>query len=340
VRRREFIGLAGGAAVCGHGVRAEPPILSCGSNINNAAARVRRVAALMDITRGPDGSSGITAFEQKLQQLGWVEGNNLQFDVCWTEGDHRRVRVCATQLVSSVPDVILASGPFALDALRQMTHTIPLVFVQIGEPVETGVVPSRHKPGGNITGSAAFEYSIAAKWAELLKQIAPQVTRVTVLQNTSIRTHAGYVRAIETAAPALGIEVVASESDMADATEIESVITAAAHRSNGLIVPASPAAAIHCNFIASQALMNRLPSIYPYREYVTSGGLLSYGNNVSASFQRAATQVDLILRGARVGDLPIQFANTFELCINLKTALALGLSVPPVLLARANEVIE
>jgi len=294
----------------------------------------------MDIANDLEGASRITAFRQKIQQLGWAEGHNVQIDVCWTNGERDGVRACAAQLVRSAPDVILVSGPFALNELRQATQAIPIVFVQIGEPIESGVAPSLRNPGGNITGSAAFPYSIAAKWAELLKQIAPRVGRVAVLQSSSMFTHAGYLRAIEAAAPALGMKVTASDSDLANDAEIESVITAITRESNGLIVLASPAAAVHRTLIASLAARNRLPSIYPYRHYVTSGGLMSYGNDVTTAFHRAASLVDRILQGTRPSDLPIQFPATFELAINLRTAEAIGLTVPPLLLARADKVIE
>jgi putative ABC transport system substrate-binding protein len=330
MNRRNFLTLMGGTAV------GWPYPL-----VAHAGERVRRVALLMDIADDQEGRSRIAAFQQKLKELGWAQGHNLHLDVCWTDADRRRVPACAAQLLGSAPHVVLANAPVALAALQQATRTIPIVFVQIGEPIESGLVPRLSNPGGNITGSAAFEYSIGGKWAELLKEIAPHVARVTVLQGwPPLSTHPGYVRAIAAAAPALGMEVAVTESDLRNAAEIRSVMDRIARQSNGLIVLPSPAVAVHREALASLAVLNGLPSIYAYRHYVESGGLVSYGNNVTAAFQRAASQVDRILRGTRPGDLPIQFSNTFELAINLKTAKALGLTVPPLMLVRADEVIE
>jgi putative tryptophan/tyrosine transport system substrate-binding protein len=330
MNRRNFLALIGCAAA------GWPDTLLAQSN-----ERMRRVGVLMDIANDQEGQSRIGAFRHKLQELGWTQGRNLQLEVCWTDADRGRVQACAANLVGSAPDVILANAAVALTALQQATRAIPIVFVQIGEPVEAGLVPRLSNPGGNITGAAAFEYAIGGKWAELLKEIAPRVTRVAVLQSSPpLSTQPGYVRAIVAATPTLGLEPAIVESDLGSAAEIRSVMDRIARQSNGLIVLPSPPAAVHREALASLAASNGLPSIYAYRSYVTSGGLMSYGNNVTATFQRAASQVDRILRGARPGDLPIQFSNTFELAINLKTARALGLTVPPLMLARADEVIE
>jgi putative ABC transport system substrate-binding protein len=282
----------------------------------------------------------MSAFGQKLQRLGWTQGRNVQLEVCWTDGERYRIPGCAARLLGFKPDVILTSGPFALSTLRDMTRTIQIVFVQFGEPVANGVVPNLRYPGGHITGSAAFEHAIGGKWTELLKQIAPGTTRVGVLQNSSVPTHAGYLRAIKTAASSLGMEVAVSDTTLANPVEIEAVVAAMKKASNGLIVLPTPATAVHRELIASLAMRHKLPSISAYRYYVTSGGLLSYGNSVSVAFERAASQVDHILRGAKAGDLPIQFSNSFELAINLGTAKALDLTVPAIMLARADVVIE
>jgi putative ABC transport system substrate-binding protein len=299
---------------------------------------MRRVCLLMSVADDQEGQSRVAAFRQKLEELGWGEDRDVRIDICWSDGKADRARACATKIVGSTPDVILSSGPEPLIALRNETHAIPIVFVQVGEPVESGVVASLAHPNENVTGSAAFEYSIGGKWIELLKQVAPNVTRVGVLRNAAAFTQPGYLRAIEAEGAALGVRVAVRDSG--DATEIESSMDAFARESDGLIVLPSSVAAIHREMIASQANRYRLPAVYPYRFFAASGGLLSYGNSVPETFRQAAAQVDRILRGANAGDLPVQLAPKFELVINLKTSKALGLAVPPWLLARADEVIE
>jgi len=302
-----------------------------------SAEPVRRIGILMSIADDQEGQARISAFRGKLKELGRLEGRDVRVDICWADGDTDRAGACAAELVGSAADVILASGPESLVALRRQTHQIPVVFVQIGAPVESGVVSSLAHPGENLTGSAAFEYSMASKWIELLKQIAPGVSRVGVLLNSAAFTHPGYLRAIEASAPSLGMLVVVRNAN--NAAEIESSMAALARESNGLIVLPSSLAAVHRELIVSLVDRFKLPAVYAYRFFTDGGGLLSYGNNVPETFRQAATQVDRVLRGTRAGDLPIQFSPKIELVINLRSAKALGLNVPRTLIVRADEVI-
>jgi putative tryptophan/tyrosine transport system substrate-binding protein len=302
------------------------------------AAEVRRVAVLVSSANDQEIRSYLSTFRDKLDESGWVEGHNVRFDVCCSDANSDSARACATKLVGFAPDVILSSGPESLSALRQTTGTIPIVFTLMGEPVDTGLVSSLARPAGNITGSSAFEYSIAGKWLELLHQIAPAISKVGVLSHSGVVTHPGYLNAIETAERSLKVHITVRNAG--DAREIEVVIDSFAHDCDGLIVLPSPVVAVHRNSIISQANQHRLATVYPYRLYAANGGLLSYGSSVVEMFRQAAAQADKILRGARVADLPVQMASKFELVINLKTARTLGLTVPPALLARADEVIE
>lgn len=326
MNRRKFMTLLSGASVW--------PLAAP----MQSAERMRRIGVLMSIADDQEGQARIGAFRKKLKELGHLEGRDVRVDICWADGDADRAGACAAELVSSGADVILSSGPESLVALRRQTRQIPVVFVQIGEPVESGVVPSLAHPGGNVTGSAAFEYSIASKWIELLKQIAPGVSRVGVLWNTTAFTQSGYLHAIEATAPSLGMTVLVRNAN--NAAEIASSMDALARESNGLVVLPSSVAAVHRELIASLANRFKLPAVYAYRFFTDSGGLLSYGNNVPETFRQAAAQVDRILRGTSPRDLPIRFAPKFELVINLRTAKALGLDVPRALLVRADEVIE
>jgi len=303
-----------------------------------SAGPMRRIGVLMSIADDDEGQARINAFRQKLKELGRLEGRDVLLDLCWADGDTDRAAACAMELVRSTPDLILSSGPESLVALRQQTIQIPVVFVQIGAPVESGIASSLAHPGGNVTGSAAFEHSFASKWIELLKQIAPAVSRVGVLRNLAAFTQSGYLRAIEATAASLGMQVVVRDAN--NLAEIHSSMEALARESNGLIVLPSSLASMHRELIVSRANRFKLPAVYAYRFFTDCGGLLSYGNNVPETFRQAAVQVDRVLRGTRVGDLPIQFSPKFELVINLRTAKALGLDVPRALLVRADEVIE
>jgi putative tryptophan/tyrosine transport system substrate-binding protein len=326
MNRRKFISLL-------YGVSA--PFLAASAR---SAEPIRRIGVLISIADDGEGQARINAFRQKLKELGHLEGRDVLLDMCWANGDANRAGACAAELVRSTPDVILSSGPESLVALRQQTQQIPVVFVQIGAPVESGIASSLAHPGGNVTGSAAFEHSFASKWIELLRQIAPGLSRVGVLRNPAAFTQSGYVQTIEATAASLGMQVVVRDAN--NLAEIEPSIEALTGESNGLIVLPSSLAAIHRERIVSLANRSKLPAIYAYRFFTDCGGLLSYGNNVPETFRQAAIQVDHILRGARAGDLPIQFSPKVELVINMRTAKALGLEVPRPLLVRADEVIE
>jgi putative tryptophan/tyrosine transport system substrate-binding protein len=326
MRRRTVLGTCAGAIIW--------PLVAAGQQLS----RGRRIGVLMSVADDPEGQSRLAAFRQKLGELGWIEGRDVRIDICWSDGKVDQASACAAKIVSSAPDVILSSGPEPLVALRAETRTIPIVFVQVGEPVESGVVTSLAHPNRNVTGSSAFEYSIAGKWVELLKQVAPNVTRVGVLRNSAAFTQPGYLSVIEAAASRLDVDVVVHDSG--DVAEIASSMDAFARECDGLVVLPSSISAIHRELIVAQANRQRLPAVYAYRFYAACGGLLSYGNSVPETFRQAAAQVDQILRGANAGDLPVQMAPKIELIINLKTAKSLDLSIPPVLLARADEVIE
>jgi putative ABC transport system substrate-binding protein len=274
-----------------------------------------------------------------LQQLGWTDGGNVRIDYRWAADDVDRLRRYAAELVALAPDVILANATPSVAALQQTTRTVPVVFVNVADPVGAGFVASLARPGRNVTGFLLFEYGISAKWLELLKEIAPGVTRAAVLRESAIAAGPGQFGAIQAVAPAVGVQV--SPIDVRGAGEIERDITAFAQSPNGgLIVTGSPAATVYRGLIISLAAKYRLPAVYNSRFYATSGGLLSYGPDYTEQFRRAAGYVDRILKGEKPADLPVQAPTKYELVINLKTAKALGLDVPAQLLARADEVIE
>ena len=328
MRRREFILALGGAAVAWPlAARAQPE-------------RMRRIGVLMNLAADdPESSARLTAFLQGLQQLGWTDGRNVRIDTRWAAGDADRYRKSATELVALMPDVILATGTSAVAPLQQATRTVPIVFVQVIDPVGAGLVASLARPGGNATGFTLFEYGMSGKWLELLKEIAPRVTRAAVLRDPASAPGIGQFAAIQAVAPSLGVEL--SPVDVRDAGEIERAVTAFARSPNGgLIVTASPSAAVHRELIITLAARHKLPAVYPFRYFVTGGGLISYGPDIVDQYRRAAGYVDRILKGEKPADLPVQAPTKYELVINLKTAKALGLTVPPTLLARADEVIE
>jgi putative ABC transport system substrate-binding protein len=282
----------------------------------------------------PEGQARQTAFIQGLQELGWSDGHNVRLDVRWGAVDRDRIRSYAAELVALVPDVILASGP-TVAALQQATRKVPIVFVGVIDPVGAGFVESMARPGGNTTGFIAFEYAIAAKWLELLKEIAPSVTRAAVLRDPTFAAGIGQFAAIQ-AVGRIGIEL--SVIDVHDVGTIERAIAAFARRSDGgLIVTASPFATNHPDVIPALAARYKLPAVYPFRYY---GGLISYGPDTVSQLRPAAGYVDRILKGEKPGDLPVQAPTKYELVINLKTAKALGLEIPPTVLARADDVIE
>jgi putative ABC transport system substrate-binding protein len=328
MQRREFITLLSGAA-------AAWPITTRAQQ----GERVRHIGVLMSLADDAEGRARLAVSLQELQQLGWAEGRNVRIDIRWGAGGADRIRRYAAELVALAPDVILATGTSSLAAVQQASRTIPIVFVTVTDPVGSGFVASLARPGGNTTGFAQFEYSMSSKWLELLKQIAPGVVRAGVLRNPSVASGIGQFSAIQSAAQSLSVEL--SPIDIRDAGEIERAFGEFSRASNsGLIVTSSAWAVVHRDLITTQAARHKLPAIYFSRSFVAAGGLASYGPDFVDQYRRAAGYVDRILKGEKPADLPVQAPTNFDLVINLKTAKALGLIVPPALLARANEVIE
>jgi len=281
----------------------------------------------------------MAAFRQGLQQLGWTDGRNVQIETRWTAGNAEDARKYAAELVALSPNVILATGSSAMGPLLQISGTVPIVFVHVPDPVGAGYVNSLARPGGNATGFSLFEYSIGGKWLDLLKQIAPGVTRVAVLRDPVISGGLGQFAAVQSAASSFAVEVTAI--NMRDTTEIERAIMPFATSSGGgLIVTLGPLAYVHLGLIVTLAARHKLPAIYGNRQFVADGGLISYGPDLLDQYRRAASYVDRILKGEKPADLPVQAPTKYELVINLKTAKELGLTIPPSLLARADEVIE
>ena len=287
----------------------------------------------------PESQARRAAFQQELQHLGWTDGVNMRIIARWGAGDADRIRESAAQLVAFAPDVILATSSPALAALQQVTRTVPIVFASVVDPVGGGFVANLARPGGNITGFTLFEYGLSGKWPELLKQIAPGVTRAAVLRDATLKTAVGQFAAIEAVAPSLGLEL--SPFAVRDAGEIERAVTAFARGSNGgLIVTGSPLTAVQRDLIVTLAARYHLPAVYPFRYFASRGGLISYGPDSIAPYRRAASYVDRILKGEKPGELPVKAPSKYELVINLQPATALNLEVPTALLARADEVIE
>jgi putative tryptophan/tyrosine transport system substrate-binding protein len=330
MRRRELICLIGGAAVAW-------PLAARAQQ----ADRMRRVGVLE--ARAADdreGQARLAVFLQGLQELGWTDGRNVRIDYRWAAADADRYRIYAAELVALSPDVILSSASASVAALLQTTRTVPIVFVNVIDPVGAGFVARLARPGGNATGFTPFEYSLSGKWLELFKEIAPNLTRIAILRDPALATGIGQFAAIQAMAPSSsGVEL--SPIDVRDPGEIERDVAAFARESNGgLIVTASSGAIVHRELIIMLAARHRLPAVYPFRYFVTSGGLISYGPDPTDQFRRAAGYVDRILKGEKAADLPVQSPTKYELAINLKTAKALGLTMPPSLLARADQVIE
>jgi putative ABC transport system substrate-binding protein len=302
--------------------------------------RMRRIAVLMSTTADdPEGQARLAAFQQGLQQFGWTIGRNLRIDSRWPAGDSERFRRYAEELVALSPDVIVATGSAAAGPLLQATRTVPVVFVIVPDPVGAGFVDSLSRPGGNATGFIQFEYGISGKWLELLKQIAPGVTRAAILRDPAISAGIGQFGAIQAVAPSLGVEV--SPVNVRDANEIERAVAAFARSPNGgLIITGSALAVVHRHLIITLAAKHQLPAVYFQRTLVADGGLISYGADVLDQYRRAVGYVDRILKGEKPADLPVQTPTKYELVINLKTAKALGLEIPSSVLARADEVIE
>ena len=331
MRRREFIRFVGGA------VAAWP--LAARAQQGERVRRIGVLAGGLD-TDDPRSQPNVTAFLQALQQLGWADGRNVKIDYRWPVADADKTRKYAAELVALAPDVIFVISSPSLASLLQATRTVPIVFVSVADPVGAGFVESLSRPGGNSTGFINFEYSIGSKWLELLKEIAPGVKRAAVLRDPATATGIGQWGAIQSAAPSLGLEV--SPVSTQNAGEIERGVAAFARSdSGGLIVAASPIAVVHSDLIVALADRYKLPSVYFFmRPFVTGGGLASYGPDVADQARRAASYVDRILKGEKPGDLPVQAPTKYELVINLKTAKALGLTIPPSVLARADRVIE
>ena len=329
MKRREFITLLGGAAAWPLAARAQQGesmrrigVLTAGADANDPDVQVRNAVMM-----------------QTLQQLGWTEGRNLRVDYRWGEGLPDAIRKHAAELAVLAPDVILASGTASLGPLLQATRTVPIVFVNVSDPVGGGFVDSLSRPGGNATGFMQFEYSLSGKWLELLKQIGPAVTRAAVLRDAALTSGIGQFAVIQSVAPSVGVEV--SPVNVRDSGEIERAIAAFARSPNGGIVVTSSALAVrHRELIIALAARHKLPAVYYRRYFVASGGLVSYGYDLPDQYRRAAGYVDRILKGENPANLPVQAPTKYETVINLKTAKALGLEIPPTLLARADEVIE
>jgi len=327
VKRRAFIVALGAVPLAPIAARAQK------------SEPMRRIGVLLSTSESDaKEEANLVAFHARLKELGWIEGHNLRLDIRWGAADDERNRRYAAELVALAPDVILADTSQTVAALLKATHTIPIVFAGATDPVGAGFVDSLARPGGNTTGFTVFEYSIAGKWLELLRQIAPRITRAAVLRDPTIASGVGQFAAIQAVAPD-GIEL--SAVNVHNASTIERAIAAFAQRSDGgLIATASPFGRNHPDVIAALAARYRLPAVYPFRYFVTAGGLISYGPNLAIIYRPAAEYVDRILKGEKPAELPVRAPTKYELVINLKTAKALGIEVPPTLIARADAVIE
>jgi putative ABC transport system substrate-binding protein len=330
MRRRDFIALVGGAA------GAWPLPLSA-----EQSSVMRRIGVLMGIAENDaDAKPRAMAFQQGLQELGWTEGRNVRIEYRWAAADREHMRAYAAELVALAPDLILANTTPVAAALQHATRTIPIVFVNVVDPLGAGFIASLARPGGNITGFLVFEFSMGGKWLQTLKQVAPRVKRVAVIFNPQTAPFGGsFVRVVEAAAPAFAVETVAAR--VTDIAELESAVASFAGKPDGgLIVLPDLFTTSHRDTIIALAARNHLPAIYPFRYFATSGGLVSDGVDGTDLFRRSASYVDRILRGGKPGELPVQAPTKFELVINLKTAKALNLTISSDLLARADEVIE
>ena len=327
MRRRDFIKvITGSAAAWPLPARAQQ-------------AAQRRIGVLMSTTAETDQQAGVALFKEILHQLGWIDGRNVRFEVRWAGADPAKARKGAEELVALPSDVIMVNGQVVLQALLQATRSVPIVFSSIIDPVGSNFIDSLARPGGNATGFVLFDYALSGKWVELLKQIAPTVTRVAVLRDAGLAAGIGQFAVIEAVAPAIGLDV--SAINMRDAQEIEQDITRFASSPNGgLILMGSSVSLVYRDLIIALAAQHKLPAVYYRRYYVTGGGLISYGPIVDEQFRGAAGYVDRILKGEKPADLPVQAPTKYELVINRKTAKTLNLEVPSTLLARADEVIE
>src|SRR6516225_1781043 len=330
MRRRDFIkAIVGSSVAWPLTARAQQP-----------RERMRRIGVLMHLAADdPEGQSRVAAFLQGLQEAGWAVGRNVNIDVRWAAGEAERYRRYAAEIVALTPDVILTSATPSIRAMQQATRTVPIVFVLVPDAVGTGIVDSLSRPGGNTTGFTSTELGMPVKWLELLKDIAPKMTRAAVLRDAADATAIGQFGAVKGAAPSFGVEI--SPIGVGNAEEIERGITAFAREPNGgLIVLPVPPTVVHRNLIIELAAQHRLPAVYNSRYWIAEGGLVSYGPDVLDQYRHAAGYVDRILKGEKPADLPVQAPTKYELVINVKTAKALGLDLPSSLLGRADEVIE
>jgi putative ABC transport system substrate-binding protein len=327
MRRREFIVALGGVAAWPVAARAQH------------AVGMKRIAVLMGTAEDADGKGRLAAFRQGLQELNWVENRNVHFDVRWGAGDAARTKAFATELVELAPDAILATNTPTARALKQATETIPIVFSGLADPIADGIVASLSSPRGNITGFTSFNAEIAGKWLQLLKEISPDLERIVAIYNPETAPYAIFLPVMEVVAPQIGITLI--RAPVGDKAGIENAITKIAGApGSGLMIMPDVFTTLHRETIFELATRGRLPTMCPLRYYTAAGGLMAYGSNFNALMLQAASYVDRILRGEKPRDLPVQEPTKYELIINLKTAQALGLFVPPTLLARADEVIE
>ena len=327
MRRRAFITLLGGTAAWPLAARAQQP------------QRLRRVGLLIAFPNDLQFLGLIKAFKETLEAQGWVDGKNVQFDERWAQGDANRIPSLAAEMVSATPDVILAVTTPVLVALRQQTRTIPLVFVNVSDPVDGGFVESMARPGGNITGFTSFEYSIGGKWLELLNEATPSLKRVLMVLNQENYTSRALLHTITALAPSIGVQL--STARVRNYAEIETAIRGFGQIPNGaVIILPDPVMTANHERIAALSVSHRLPTIHPFRFFAAGGGLMSYGTDQPDLYRRAASYVDRILTGANVAELPVQNPNKYALVINLKTAKAIGITIPASLLLRADEVIE
>jgi putative ABC transport system substrate-binding protein len=325
MRRRDFVALLGGAAAWPMAAQAQPD-------------RVPRIALFMGIADDAEGRRRAATFRQALQQLGWKEGSNVRIDERWGVADTDVIRASAIELLQLNPSVIVVQGARAVPILQQATKTIPIVFVSISDPVGRGIVTNMARPGGNITGFQLFEFSVIGKLLEALKEVAPKVSRVACLVNPDNPAADFHVRSFETVAPSLAVQpLIARVHNSAD---IAQAIEAFADQNGGLLLPPDDTTVVHRKLVVTLAARHRLPTVYSFRSFVADGGLMSYAVDVVDLFRRSASYVDRILRGEKPGELPVEAPTRFELSLNLQTAKALGLEIPPSLLARAEEVIE
>jgi ABC-type uncharacterized transport system substrate-binding protein len=328
LKRREFITLLGGAAAAWPlAARAQQP------------GRMPLIAVLTGVSDDQTARTRATAFVTRLQDLGWTDGRNMRLEYRWGRGDAETIRRQASDLVALAPDVIVTTGGPATERMLQTTRSVPIVFAVVPDPVGSGFVPRLSRPGGNATGFMQFEYSLSGKWLELLKQIAPSMTRTAVLRDAAITAGIGQFAVIQSVAPSVGVEVI--PINLADGPEMERAVSEFSREvGGGLLVTASAIGLAHREFIVALATRHKLPAVYPGRDYVASGGLMSYAPDFTDQYRLAAGYVDRILKGEKPANLPVQAPTKYELLINMKTAKALGLEIPPSLLARADEVIE